>query len=128
MADMKRVAPRRGQQRRKELEQACLRFWIALLDHNLAADEYKSPLLSSIAVLGLKPNHLGGGEYPAHEFSPVLSGLITTSKALVLCSAHCEWLVAGREDVVRSPSVHELVKDMAERFMQLSSFQGFVSL
>jgi hypothetical protein len=59
-------------------------------------------------------------------FSPVLSALITTSKALVLCSAHHEWSIACKRDVERGPSVDELVKDMTEQFMQLSSFQGFV--
>jgi hypothetical protein len=54
-------------------------------------------------------------------FSPVLSALITTSNALVLCSAHHEWSIACKKDVERSPSLEELVKDMAEQFMQLSS-------
>jgi superfamily II DNA helicase RecQ len=126
MESIKRKARQEGRRSSKDLQRACLRFWISLLDHGLADDEYKNALLSGIVVLGLKPDHLGGGWYPAHEFSPVLSALITTSKALVLYAAYREW-VGSRADSAAVPSVHELVRDMAERFMQLSSFQGTVT-
>ncbi|KAF1828019.1 hypothetical protein BDW02DRAFT_513530, partial [Decorospora gaudefroyi] len=97
MGEMKSEARRQSLGSRSPLELACLRFWIALLDHNLAGDEYKSALLSGVAVLGLKPDHLGGGWFAAHEFSPVLSALITTSKALVLYRAHSEWVACSAD-------------------------------
>lgn len=62
---------------------------MALLDHTLLDDEHQSALLSGVAVLGLKPDHHGGGWVLAHEFSPTLSALITTSKALVVHYARC---------------------------------------
>ncbi|KAK1919461.1 hypothetical protein P3342_013200 [Pyrenophora teres f. teres] len=63
---------------------------MALLDHTLLDDEHQSALLSGVAVLGLKPDHHGSGWVPAHEFSPTLSALITTSKALVVHYARCQ--------------------------------------
>lgn len=126
MNDMKALARQQHPRSRKALERACLRFWIALLDHSLVDDEYKSALLSGVAVLGLKPVHLGGGWHPAHDFAPVLSAIITTSKALVLYSAYREQ-IASEAHSDANPSVHELVRDMAERFMTLSSYRGIVS-
>lgn len=32
------------------MEDACLKFWLALLDHPLKDDEYASPLVSGLAV------------------------------------------------------------------------------
>lgn len=47
--------------KKERLEERCLRLWIALLDHTLLDDEHESALLSGVAVLGLKPDHHGGG-------------------------------------------------------------------
>jgi hypothetical protein len=102
----------------------CLQFWIALLDQALPDDEYQSALLSGVAVLGLKPDCRGGGWAPPHEFSPILSALITTSKALVLHCAYCEREDMLLKDSDTAPPVYELVKDMSERFMRLSDYSG----
>jgi superfamily II DNA helicase RecQ len=110
--------------KKERLEEGCLHLWIALLDHTLLDDEHKSALLSGVAVLGLKPDHHGGGWVPAHEFSPTLSALITTSKALVVHYARCERDRALRNDADTALAAYQLVRDMAERFMTLSDFQG----
>lgn len=105
-----------------ELENHCLAFWIALLDHTLTADEHESGLLSGVAVLGVKPDEHGGGWMPAHLFSSTLSALITTSKALVVYYAHCqrEQALPAGEDA--APLTSELVGEMAARFMTLADF------
>jgi len=113
--------------KKEKLEEGCLRFWIALLDHTLPADEHESGLLSGVAVLGLKPDHHGGGWVPAHEFSPTLSALITTSKALVVHYARCQRDEALQKDPDTAPTAYQLVRDMAERFMTLSDFKGMPS-
>jgi superfamily II DNA helicase RecQ len=113
--------------KKEELEEQCLRLWIALLDHTLPGDEHESGLLSGVAVLGLKPNHHGGGWVPAHEFSSTLSALITTSKALVVHDARCKRDVARQTNPETAPTAYELVRDMAERFMTLSDYRGMPS-
>ncbi|KAF1933795.1 uncharacterized protein M421DRAFT_88925 [Didymella exigua CBS 183.55] len=110
--------------KKEKLEERCLRFWIALLDHSLTGNKHESALLSRVAVLGLKPDHYGGGWVPAHEFSPTLSTLITTSKTLVVHCACCQRDKALQKDPVTAPTAYELVKDMLEQFMTLSNFKG----
>lgn len=105
----------------RSLQTAIVRFWTSLLNHSLPDDEHKSALISGVAVLGLKADHLGSGWAQAHEFSPVLSALVTTSKALVVYEAYLEYRSS------EGLSVHELVKDKAERYMRLAGFQEMVS-
>lgn len=126
MQHMKSYARQPGAASGKRLQSRFLRFWISLLDHSLPDNEHKNALISGIAVLGLKADHLGGGWAQAHHFSPVLSALITTSKALVVHDAYREYR-AGQAESPEGPSVHELVKDRAERFMRLTGFQEMVS-
>jgi hypothetical protein len=90
----------------------------------LTDDEYKSALLSGVVVLGLKPEYVGSRWAPAHEFSPILSAIITTSKALVVLRAYKIYMSLRNGD---SLTVHELVKDIAEWFMVLSSYCGLVT-
>ncbi|CAE7189407.1 hypothetical protein PTNB85_04611 [Pyrenophora teres f. teres] len=87
---LKQIARTADAAQKEQLEERCLRLWMALLDHTLLDDEHQSALLSGVAVLGLKPDHHGSGWVPAHEFSPTLSALITTSKALVVHYARCQ--------------------------------------
>lgn len=123
LQSMKRSARSTDLAARIRLRFHFLCFWIGLLDHALDDDEHKNALISGIAVLGLKPDHLGRGWYEAFEFSPVLSALITTSKALVVLRAYQESQAPAPE----LTPVHVLVKDKAERFMQLSGNGGIVS-
>lgn len=120
---MLREATRSTEPDAEKIEDCCLRFWIALLDHSLPEDEYKNGLLSGIAVLGIKPEHHGGGWVPAHEYSQTLSALITTSRALVIYHAHrLRESALKREE--RTPTTFELIKDMTRRFMTLTEFDG----
>ncbi|UPX19135.1 uncharacterized protein EKO05_0009407 [Ascochyta rabiei] len=124
LVSLQQIARSDDAAKKEKLEEQCLRFWIALLNHSLTGDEHESALLSGVAVLGLKPDHHGGGWVPAHEFSPTLSALITTSKALVVHHARCQRDKALQKDPCTAPTAYELVKDMSERFMTLSDFKG----
>lgn len=107
-----------------KLEGGCLRLWIALLDHSLLSNEHESAFLSGVAVLGLKDEQHGGGWCPAHEFSPTLSALITTSKALVIHHARCQREEALVADPDTAPSAYELVREMSEQFLTLCDYRG----
>ncbi|KAL7780627.1 hypothetical protein CFE70_010652 [Pyrenophora teres f. teres 0-1] len=115
---LKQIARTADAAKKEQLEERCLRLWMALLDHTLLDDEHQSALLSGVAVLGLKPDHHGGGWVPAHEFSSTLSALITTSKALVVHYARCQREEALQKDANTAPTAYELVRDMADRFLK----------
>lgn len=91
-------------------------------DHSLY--KHESALLSGVAVLGLKEDHHGGGWVPAHEFSPTLSALITTSQALVFHHAQCQRNEALLRDPHTAPTAYELVREMSERFLTLCDYRG----
>jgi superfamily II DNA helicase RecQ len=121
---LRQLARREDPARSEKLEAGCLHLWIALLDHSLSGNEHESALLSGVAVLGLKDEHHGGGWVPAHEFSPTLSALITTSKALVIHHAQRQHDEALLRYPDTAPTAYELVKEMAERFLTLCDYQG----
>ncbi|KAF2828293.1 hypothetical protein CC86DRAFT_320984, partial [Ophiobolus disseminans] len=108
---LQQIASSTQDRKREKLEARCLELWIALLDHSLVGDEHKSGLLSGIAVLGLKPDYHGGGWVPAHDFSPVLSALITTSKVLVVHYARQQRDTALQKDPDTALTVYELVRE-----------------
>jgi hypothetical protein len=97
---------------------------MVLLDQTLLRDEHESGLLSALAVLGLKPAHYSSRWVPAHEYAPVLSAFVTTLKALVLYSAHCQQEAALQQDLDTTLSVYELVKEKAEEVLMLSDFNN----
>jgi superfamily II DNA helicase RecQ len=116
--------PPDDESRRETLHLLCINLWITLLEQTLPDDEYTSPLLSGMAVLGLRADHLGGGWASAHEFSPTLSALITTSKALVV---HYAYLTRERmilRDPTTAPPVYELVKEASAKFMTLANYDS----
>lgn len=118
--------------RRQRIEDGCLSFWIAMLDHELKAGEYKSGMMSGLAVLGF--NTQKGGWMPATNYTPILSAIVMTARTLVIYSAHKE-----QEDEVQglrgegleeqdakaeAPSVYALVRGMVHRFMTLIRYDG----
>jgi len=112
---------------RQKVEGYCLRLWIALLDHPLAADDHESALLSGMAVLGIRSEKEGGGWVPAHYYSQTLSAVITTSRALVVHHAHLLRQDALRREEENALTMFELIKDMVRRFMTLTEFDGMPS-
>ncbi|KAE8822992.1 hypothetical protein HRS9122_10467 [Pyrenophora teres f. teres] len=101
---LKQIARTADAAQKEQLEERCLRLWMALLDHTLLDDEHQSALLSGVAV-------------PA-------SSLITTAVALVVHYARCQREEALQKDADTAPTAYELVRDMADRFMTLSDFKG----
>jgi superfamily II DNA helicase RecQ len=111
---------------------ACVAFWISLADHELKDHEYDSALVSGAAVLGwhaAKKTWRTPLNYP-----PILSGIVTVFRMLVVSHAHSEreqdiqrLQVNGfGEDEARqrARSHFALVKSMVHRFMTLTAFGG----
>jgi len=67
-------------------EEASLVFWIAMFDYELKDREFESGIISAAAVLGLEVER--GGWRLALSYTPMLSAIITTLRALVVYWAH----------------------------------------
>lgn len=95
-----------------ELDDICLDFCIALLDHDLKGDLSKSAVLGYLAVMGID-NH-NSRFHEAQSYTPLLSSFIKISQMLVLESAFrtCE-----KKAVCRPPGPFR--GDERERFMTI---------
>jgi len=70
-----------------------------MLDYKLRDNEFKSGLLSAIAVLGLDIDN--GSWMPAKNFTPLLLVVVTLARAMVVYKAH----------LVRVKSIIDLVSE-----------------
>ena len=78
---------RRGRQ--QELEDACLAWWISLLDHPLEDHHYDNAMVSGSAVLGWNPDGGDKGVWRSpRDYPPVLSGIVSVARMLVVYQAH----------------------------------------
>ncbi len=125
----------RKAKRRQAIEDARMLFWIAMFDHELKDSEFKSGIISGLAVLGIDTQN--GSWKTALNYTPILSAIVTVMRALVVYRA---WqirqqsihngIAAGltqeeAEDEARS--VVEGVDKLVERFMTLRKFGGRIS-
>lgn len=92
-----------------ELDNICLDFCIALLDHDLKGDLYESAVLRYLAVIGINNN--SARFYEAHSYTPLLSGFIKISQMLMLESAFRPY------ETKRSTDPLDLLEEMRERFI-----------
>jgi superfamily II DNA helicase RecQ len=112
---------------KRQVEKRTLQFCIALLDHQLGDDEYKSGIISGLAVLGMQE---GGRWSNAKDYTPKLSAVIKLARLMVIQQAY-----QGRQaSIVRykergytpdqaeeSARSHiELVQQMNQKFMMLT--------
>ncbi|OBT50807.1 hypothetical protein VE04_09301 [Pseudogymnoascus sp. 24MN13] len=65
----------------KELDRACLRFCIELLDHRLVGNPYDSAIISGLSILGIGPEETW--VEPVH-YTKIYSGIIKIARALVV--------------------------------------------
>lgn len=98
---------------RTTLDQACLQFYITLLDHHLVGRIYDSAVLGFVAVLGI--NDARDGFHDANTFTSKLSAFIKMAQLLVLQRA----VVAAECRETEFPS--EALDDMQDRFMVFES-------
>ena len=56
-----------------------------MFDHELKASDFESGIISALAVLGL--NNETGGWTPAINYTPILSAIVTITRALVIHQA-----------------------------------------
>jgi hypothetical protein len=91
------------------LDRKCLHFCVSLLDHELKASLFESPILGFLAVLGI--DEVKGTFREAYHYTPTLSGFIKISQLLVI-----QYAVDGVEvRVVADPA--DLLDELRDRFM-----------
>jgi hypothetical protein len=118
------------------MEEICLGFGLAMFNHELKAGEYESSIISVLVVLEL--NLEIEGWTTAINYTLVLSVVVTIIRGLVVYRV---WLtyqnaiqvgVEGgmeeREARERVPSIFEEVKEIVQKFIILTIFDGILSL
>lgn len=120
-----------GEEVQTEVQQRLLYFCITLLDYNLADHEYKSVIISGLAVLGLQE---GGRWANAEDYTPKLSAVIKLARLIVIQEAYqnrqksiarkVEGGLSQAEAEDSAPSHIELVQRMTRKFMTLTSDDG----
>jgi hypothetical protein len=102
----------------RNLNRACLQLCIALLDHTLEGDHFKSVVLSFLAVLGIDENPSSVFRGPL-SYSPNLSKFIKIAQMLVVQRS----VVAAEEREVEHLS--DMLDEISERFMVRGSQTAF---
>ncbi|KAL9628824.1 MAG: hypothetical protein Q9204_005638 [Flavoplaca sp. TL-2023a] len=121
--------------RREAIEEAFSTFWVAMFDHELKDSEFKSGIISGLAVLGIDTQN-GSWKTPLN-FTPILSAIVAVMRALVVYRA---WRfrqqsiengirtgLSGEEAADQAPAVVDGVDKLVQRFMTLREYGGRIS-
>jgi RecQ family ATP-dependent DNA helicase len=100
----------------REIQREILRFCIALLDHPLQDDEYKSAIISGLAVLMIKGEK---GWYDAEDFTTKYSAVIKLARLMVVQEAYEQ-----REEQIQEYQSHGLTEK--EAGTMATSYYGLV--
>jgi len=115
----------------EKVEELVLAFMLALLDHSLGDSEYTSALISGMAILGIDAQC---GWVSPLTYTPKGAAIVNVSRMCVLYQSRQMrkrridelkgegWGQKDAEDM--APSHFHFVRDMANRFMTLTSYGG----
>ncbi|TVY62641.1 hypothetical protein Focb16_v004353 [Fusarium oxysporum f. sp. cubense] len=70
-----------------QLDRLTLQTMMALLDHRLAAGEYRSAIISGLAVIGIRKD---GGWMDVLDYTPIYSAVIKIARAMVVYQSYVE--------------------------------------
>jgi hypothetical protein len=101
----------------RRMDDICLDFCIAVLDHQLKGDIYESVVLGFLAVLGIDTGNSSFFEAP--NYTSKLSGFIKISQMLVL-EAAVRAVESGKVDNPLDP-----LEDMRQCFMTVDNCTPF---
>lgn len=99
------------------LDDICLDFCIALLDHDLKGDLFESAILGYLDVMGIDIK--SSRFHEAHSYTPLLSGFIKISQMLVLEKA------LRSSEKRQSGDPLDFLEEMRERFMTVDCRSPF---
>jgi hypothetical protein len=108
-----------------QIHREILRLWMALLNHPLQDNEYKSVLISGLAVLGLREDD---GWLDAEDYSPKYSAVIKLARLMVINEACIRWAIERYQNQglntaqagKKAQSHYHLYWGMARQFMTVA--------
>jgi superfamily II DNA helicase RecQ len=113
----------------KEIEREVLRFCISLLDHPLQDNEYKSGIISALAVMGIRDD---GGWLNAEDYTPKYSAVIKLARLMVVQEAYerkeeaIKQMQEGDTDITdefardNTRSYYHFIRQMVRKFMTIT--------
>lgn len=113
----------------KQIEHACMAFWLAMLDHDIGDSEHTNGIISALAVLAIDERNKGWK--PATLYTPILSAIITISRSMVVYKAYDNRnaivkrlmrteLMSEAQARQATPSIFDQVQEMSNKFMMLA--------
>ncbi|KFY04739.1 hypothetical protein O988_00564 [Pseudogymnoascus sp. VKM F-3808] len=124
--EVKEEMSREEREQIEELDRACLRFCIELLDHRLVGNPYDSAIISGLSTLGI-----GRGEtwVGAIQYTTIYSAIIKIARALVVEEGYqtwtrkiaaCKLVEMDEEEAIKTTeSPYQLIRQMVDRFIGL---------
>jgi hypothetical protein len=112
-----------------KVDKLTLQVVIALLDHRLTAGEYRSAIISGLAVMGIRKD---GGWVDVMDYTPIYSAVIKVARAMVVYQSHQERQAEvtrlqqeqdldEEEAEEEATSIFRIVREKVQRFMTLTS-------
>jgi hypothetical protein len=117
----------------ERVDELTLQVVMALLDHRLTAGEYRSAIISRLAVLGIRKD---GGWVDVIDYTPIYSAVIKVARAMVVYQSYGE----RRAEVARlmqekeldeeeaeeeATSIFRIVREKIQRFMTVTSKETY---
>jgi hypothetical protein len=113
----------------KQIEHACMTFWLAMLDHDIGDSEHINGIISALMVLAIDERNKGWK--PATLYTPILSAIITVSRSMVVYQAYDNRnaivkrlmraeLMSEAQARQAAPSIFDQVQEMSNKFMMLA--------
>jgi hypothetical protein len=118
---------------KERVDKLTLQVVMALLDHRSTAGEYRSGIISGLAVLGIRKD---GGWVDVMDYTPVYSVVIKVARAMVVYQSYRErkaevtrLMQEKQLDEEEAASMFRIVREKAQRFMTVTSkpYSGFQS-
>src|SRR5450432_315501 len=114
----------------ERIDRLCLDLYITLLNHELGNNEYKSVIISGLAVIGFRDD---GGWLNAEDYTTKYSGIIKVTRMLVVYQSYIEQENGYEmnrkfmDDVQarsRTEPMFDIVRRRVQKFMTLVSEKG----
>jgi hypothetical protein len=116
-----------------QVDKLTLQVVIALLDHKLTVGEYRSAIISGLAVLGIRKD---GGWVDVMDYTPMYSAIIKVARAMVIYQSYQERQAEvarlkqdehlDEEDAEEeATSMFRIVREKVQRFMTVTSKEAY---
>ncbi|KAG8664705.1 uncharacterized protein FPOAC1_013485 [Fusarium poae] len=116
-----------------EMDQLTLQLVIALLDHRLTVGEYRSAIISGLAVLGIRKD---GGWVDVMDYTPIYSAVIKVARAMIVYQSYQERQAEvarlqrekdldEEEAEEEAASMFRIVREKVQKFMTVTSKETY---